>query len=117
MTEDLPTVSAPSSGRLVFHASRAIALSWLAACVLSVSLVIVVIDQIAAIFGIAEGGRTGIFAGIHKVGVSMARTAWGDARAVELAVRPHLVKAAHDLVLATGRGRAVLHARFGGRSS
>lgn len=100
MSEDLPAVPT----RLVFRGVRAVALAWVAACLLSFSLVIVVIDSIAAIFGLEPGGRTGIFAHLHRVGVAMARTAWGDVGALWCAA----VTAAHPLV---ADAQAALHAR------
>lgn len=105
MTEDLPTET-PSPTRLVLRAGRAVAFSWLAAVVLSFSLVIVVADHVAAIFGLEPGGRTGIFAGLHRLGVAMARAAWGDLRALWTAG----VTAARPLV-ADAKAKAAMHTR------
>lgn len=99
-----PLPAPPSPSRLVFRVLRAVVLSWLAAVVLSLSLVIVAVDQMAAIFGLEPAGRAGIFAGAHRAGVAMARTAWGDLRALWTAA----VTAARPLV---AEARAAIRAR------
>lgn len=104
MAEVQTSETLPSPSRLAFRAGRAVLLGWVAACILSISLMILAVDQVASIFGIAEGGRTGIFAHLHKMGVAMARTAWGDVCALWSAA----VSAARPVL---ADGRAALHAR------
>lgn len=105
----------PSPLRLVLRGVRAVGLLWVAVCILSFSLAIAVVDQVAAIFGIEPGGRTGIFAGLHRVGMASLRTAWGDIKAVWAvaveAARPMLNDARVAIANARTSTRGALQAR------